>query len=204
MPLPRARAASRLRNAVSLLLSCAALAGCVAYRSGPLPRGGGLRVTEKGVKTIAVTVKVDRTVNGEPREFPDYVRERWIQATLQAYRDSGLFAEVRRGVGGDTDLRASVDIEDDVVGSEAYSFLSALSLLVLPSRSRDQLLLRTTYRDRSGATVGDYRSREVVTTWFQIFLLPVTPFASRDSVVENTIRDLSLATAKRAQTKGLF
>jgi hypothetical protein len=143
-------------------------------------------------------------VNGEARELPDYVRERWIEATLRAYRESGLFTEVRRGVGGDTDLRASVDIEDDVAGSKAFSFLSALSLLILPSRSRDQLNLRTTYRDRSGATVGDFRSREVVTTWFQLFLLPITPFAPRDSVVERTIRDLSLATAKRAQTKGIF
>jgi hypothetical protein len=203
MPHLRVRAAPVLRLTAQLLL-CATLVGCLAYRNGPLPRGGGLRVAEPGTKTIAVTVKVDRTVNGEPREFPDYVRERWIEATLKAYRDSGLFADVRRGVGGDTDLRASVDIEDDVAGSEAYSFLSALSLLVLPSRSRDQIQLRTTYRDRSGATVGDFRSREVVTTWFQLFLLPLTPFASRDGVVESTIRDLSLATAKRAQTKGIF
>lgn len=203
MPFLRAPAATCLRILASLLL-CGTLAGCLSYRDGPLPRGGGLRVAEPGTKTIAVTVKVDRTVNGEPREFPDYIRERWIEATLQAYRDSGLFADVRRGVGGDTDLRASVNIEDDVAASKAFTFLSGLSFLVLPSRSRDQLNLRTTYRDRSGETVGDFRSRETVTTWFQIFLLPLTPFAGRDSVVEGTIRDLSLATAKRAQTKGIF
>src|SRR5262245_55231475 len=181
MPCLRAPAATCLRIVASLLL-CGTLVGCLAYRDGPLQRGGGLRVEEPGTKTIAVTVKVERTVNGEPREFPDYIRERWIEATLQAYRDSGLFADVRRGIGGDTDLRASVNIEDDVAASKAFTFLSGLSFLILPSRSRDQLNLRTTYRDRSGETVGDFRSRETVTTWFQILLLPVTPFAGRDSV----------------------
>jgi hypothetical protein len=203
MPRPPLRAALLLRRAAHLLL-CATLAGCIAYRDGPLPRGGGLRVQEPGTLTIAVSVKVESSVNGMPRELPDYVRERWIEATLRAYRDSGLFAEVRRGVGGDTDLRASVEIEDAVVGSKQFSFLSAYTLFLLPSRSRDQLKVRTTYRDRSGETVGDYRSREVVVTWFQILLLPLTPLAARDPVIERTIRDLSLATAKRAQSKGLF
>jgi hypothetical protein len=199
----RIRAAALLRSAASLAL-CAAFAGCLAYRDGPLAKGGGLGDAEPSAKTIAVTVKVERTVNGEMRELPDYVRERWIDATLQAYRDSGLFASVQRGIGRDTDLRAAVNIVDNSVGSRAFSYLSAMSLFLFPSRSRDELTLRTTYRDGSGEIVGSFRSREVVVTWFQILLLPATPFAGRDSVVKSTIRDLTLATAKRARTKGLF
>jgi len=212
MSLPHPRLASCSSLALALTLGwarsaalCLLLAtGCFAYRDGKLPRGGGFSAGERGTKTIAVSVKAERKVRGLMGDFPEPLRESWIEATLQAYRDCGVFSDVRRGIGGDTDLRASIEIEDNVEASRPFTYLSAMSFFLLPSRSRDELSVRTTYRDRSGEVVGDFRSREAVVTWFQLFLLPLTPFADRDSVVEKTLRDLTLATTRRARNKGVF
>jgi len=194
-----------LLRTVALLLALLTTSGCIAYRSGPLPKGGGLKAaSEPSEMSIAVLVRVTRTVNGEEREMPDRLREGWIRATLDAYRESGLFSEVRRGSSADADVQASVRIEDDVVGSPAFSYLSAMTWLLLPSRSRDQITVMTTYRRREGEILAQLRSKETVTTWFQAFLLPATPFALRDRVVERTIEDLSRATLGRSARKGLL
>jgi hypothetical protein len=97
-----------------------------------------------------------------------------------------------------------VSIEDNVVGSPAFSYLSAMTWLLLPSRSRDQLSVETTYRSQSGDVVGQFRSKEVVTTWFQAFLLPATPFGLRDSIITGTVRDLSRATVRVGRRKGIL
>src|SRR5262245_46079783 len=101
---PRTRSAARpsraLLRARTALALCVLLAGCFAYRSGQVPSGRALGgAAQASARTIAVSVTAERKVNGEMREFPERVREAWISATLQAYRDTGLFSEVRRGIG---------------------------------------------------------------------------------------------------------
>ena len=190
-------------------LACALLVGagggCVSYRSGALPKGGGLVTpSDPPSKSISIVVRVSRMVNGEEGDLPDRLRESWIQATLGAYQKSGLFTDVKRGRRADTDLQAAVTIEDYVFASEPFTFLSGLTWLLLPARSRDRLSVRTIYRLQGGEIVGQFRSREEVTTWFQAFLLPVTIFARRDPVIERTLVDLSRATAESARRKGIL
>ena len=193
------------RTACTAYLLVALLQGCLATRAGQLPADEILpdRSRSSG-KSIALSIRVERTVNGEDRELPDHVREEWIQATLAAYRDSGLFSEVRRGTSRKTDLQATVEVSDDVAGSQAFSYVSAMSWLLLPSRSRETLLVRTIYRDRDGGVLATYRAEETVTTWYQLLLLPALPFAAHDGVVAGTIGDLSRATTRRAQDKGIL
>jgi len=180
-------------------------AQCVAYRSGALAPGGGLEPDgQEATRSVAVLVRVKRSVNGEDRELPANLREDWVRATLDAYRDSGYFTKVVRGTRSDVDLQVSISIEDSVVGSPAFAYLSAMTWLLLPSRSQDQLSVRTTFSVPGGEVVGEYRSKETVTTWFQAFLLPATPFARRESVVSKTVGDLSRATAKTARKKGIL
>ncbi len=201
---------SGLLHRTLVLLAVAQLCtACIAYRSGALARGGGLTpVTaaeeDQNGPSIAVLVRVKRKVNGEDRELPANLREAWIRATVDAYRDSGLFTNVRRGTGANADLQASIQIEDDVVGSPAFAYLSAMTWLLLPSRSRDNLSVRTTFTSPEGEILGQFRSKETVTTWFQAFLLPATPFALRDRVVRGVVEDLSRATAETARKKGIF
>ena len=154
--------------------------------------------------SVAVVVRVERSVNGEAEEMPDYLRTAWIEATIEAYRSSGLFSEVRRGISSETDLQAVVRVRDAVQGSKAFGYLSARTWLLVPSRERDRIRVRTIFRDRDGAVLGAFRSEETVTTWFQIFLLPLAPFLSRNRVVERVIRDLSTATALRARKRGML
>jgi hypothetical protein len=203
---PLRRLVSRTSVALCAVVLClASSSACVAYGTGRLPRGGGLTEAMRGgSQSVAVVVRVERTVNGAPEELPDYLRDAWIEATLDAYRCSGLFAEVRRGISSDTDLQAVVRIQDRVVGSKAFGYLSARSWLLLPSRERDQLRIRTIFRNREGGIVGAFRSEETVTTWFQVLLLPLTPFLSRNRVVNRTIRDLSTATTVQARRRGML
>jgi len=192
-----------------MVVMALAATGCLAYRGGRLPEGGvdeaaAAVAPSDARKSIAVLIRINHSVNGKPVDLPDYIRDAWLAATLDAYRSSGLFSEVKRGSGSDTDLQAVVRIESEVIGSPAFSYLSAMSGLILPSRSRDRLSVRTIYSDGAGAVLGSYRSREVVTTWFQLLLLPAAPFASRNRVVQSTIRDLSIATNDRAHRRGIL
>src|SRR5687767_4848065 len=92
---------SGIRSGVWLGAAFAAVltasSGCVAYRSGALPKGGGLS-TQAGSsgKTVSVLVRVEYAVNGMARPLPDYLRDAWTAATFDAYRESGLFSQVRR------------------------------------------------------------------------------------------------------------
>jgi hypothetical protein len=188
-----------------LVLTCAALAlcSCVAYRSGAgarsVPQAAGT-----ARKTIGVLIRASGSYRGQNRPLPDYIVARWRAAVLDAYRDCGLFAEVREGIARDADLQATVRIENTVLASRGIVFLSGVSFFAIPSRSRDQFELKTTLSDGSGAVLASLTSADTVTTWYQLLLLPGTVFLSRDAVVSDTLYDLTLDTAAQAQRKGVI
>jgi hypothetical protein len=203
------RRTSRLRGRLApwIPLICAALMlpACIAYRQGASGRALAMPQTpEAPKKSISVLIRARASYRGNERQLPPYILSQWKQAVLLGFRESGLFSEVREGIGRTTDLQASVQIENTLQASRGLGFLAAISFLVVPTRNDDAFELSTTLTDPSGAVLARLASTESVTTWYQIFLLPATPFLSRDVVVSDTLYDLTLDTAAQAQQKGLL
>jgi hypothetical protein len=190
-------------SALAGALACLALAlpACVAYRSGREPARAVPAKSATPVK-LGVLFRTRRSYRGAEVELPPYIVSGWKEAVLRGYRESGLFAEVREGIIRDADVQATVRIENTVMASRGFTFLSGVTFFLVPSRSADRFELRTTLNDASGAVLATLRSTATVTTWYQIFLLPASAFLSRDAVISDTLYDLTLDTAAQAQRKG--
>jgi len=179
-----------------------ALGGCVSYREG-LIQPSPASTPPEASRTLAVLVSVQREVNGDDGVLPaDYV-ERWKRAVVAGLQDSGVFAEVRRGL-GNADVQARVNIVDRTSASRGITYLSGMSFFLVPLRARDDFTMTTTLSSPDGGAIATFEKRERVTTWYQLFLGPFMLFAARNGVFDGAVRDLALATAQEARSKGLL
>ena len=126
--------------------------------------------------------------------------DQWQSGTLAAYRDSGLFSEVRPGF-GETDLQVEVQIVNRVDANLRLAFLSGLTLLVIPARGRDRFEVRTIVRDNEGKMLAHTEKSENVDYWFQILLLFAMPWTYPDTVVRDVFYDLSRASIVDLRTQ---
>jgi len=179
-----------------------ALGGCLAFRQN-LVDASPTPASPQDAPTLAVLVSVQREVNGGSGVLPALYVERWKQAVVAGYQESGLFADVRRGL-GNADLQARVTIVDRTSASRGVTYLSGSTFLLVPLRALDDFTMTTTLSKPDAGVIGTFEKRERVTTYYQLFLAPLTLFASRDDVFDDAVRELALATAQEAQGEGLL
>ena len=192
-------------RAVSLaVLLSVLLSGCASYREGELARLTGWPPNPPGAKqTISVHVTAEATLNGERRVVPLSILEAWRKATFKAYRDSGLFVEVKE-LPAKTDFRADVQIIDRVELHRWRAFLTGLTFGLWPNWARDRFVVTTTVRDNKGTVVGKFETSEQVVLWQQLFLVLVMPFNYPSSVENGAVYDLSRAAILEACLKEAF
>ena len=178
--------------------------GCIMYREGQLPPIMQWPPDVKQTKpTISLIVTGQFTRNGSVREgSDDYYYEEWPRDTFRAYQDSGLFSAVRQ-TAVDSDLRAEIRILDNTESSPVMSFITGLTLSLIPSRVTETMTVKTTLKDRNGATLRSFEKSESLTTWVELFLAFAMPFRSMDDHL--SVYDLNRATILEAHSsKGLL
>lgn len=175
--------------------------GCVVFRAGQLPSGSFGPPESKASKSISVIVSGKAIVNGKDVDVPPSFLAVWQEQTAKAYKDSGLFSDVKEGV-AETDLRAEVQITDQAKASSVLAFFTALTLFIIPSYGTDELFVKTTIKDRNATKVGTFEKSETLRVWTQFFLIIAMPFNSPRSVVRGTIYDLNRVIINEAHAKG--
>lgn len=174
------------------------LSGCAAFRGGgtEAPRSWPTSKTADR-QSISLLVSGEALINGEMRDVPQQAIAAWEHVAEKAYRESGVFSDVRIGA-ADTDLRAEIHMLDRGEASMAMALLSGLTLTLIPTKAEDEMVMKTTLRNKAGRQLGVYEGKETVSTWIQFFLIFMMPFYSPGSVVQEVIYDLNRATINQA------
>ena len=175
--------------------------GCAQFREGNLPPISSWPPESRAEKkSISIIVSGEAIVNGVEHEANSNMVEKWRAQTVKAYRDSALFSEVHAGF-KESDLQAQVKIVDQGEFSIGMAILTGLTLYLIPNSATDEVIVKTTFKDHEGKTLGSFTKSEALTFWQQLFLIFAMPFHSPATVTEETLYDLSRATIIEANSQ---
>ena len=180
------------------------LNGCAAFRGGGTEAPRSWPTSKRADRpSISLLVSGEALINGEMRDVPQQTIAAWEQVAEKAYRESGVFSDVKMGA-ADTDLRAEIYMLDRGEASIPMALLSGITLTLIPTKAEDEMVMKTTLKNKEGRQLGIYEGKETVSTWIQFFLIFMMPFNSPGSVVQEVLYDLNRATINQAAgTEGL-
>jgi hypothetical protein len=153
-------------------------------------------------KTVALQVTGSAIVNDSPAEVNPKFLEKWREQVAAAYQSSGIFSAVTAGT-EPADIRAEVKITDQGEGSKVLAFITGFTLFIVPCHVREGFIVKTTYFDQAGNSLGTFEKTEFADMWMQLFLLPVTPFKPPGEF-KDMLYDLNRNTIIEAHEKGVF
>jgi hypothetical protein len=179
--------------------------GCASFRVGHLepPAEWPPKSAAAGKKSIELLVSGKLNINGKEQVMPTDVLHKWQKRIAIAYKDSGLFSEVRFGL-VESDYKADIAILDRGDFIQAKVLLSGLTLTLIPSKAYGEFVAQTTVKDREDKTVGVFEKTGGMSTWFQLFLIPAMPFNNPSSIFDEVAYDIHRAIISEAHARGAF
>jgi hypothetical protein len=177
------------------------LSACIAtFREGTFqpPTSWPIATAWSGQPSISLLVSTETYENGVPLGSISEERVGWGWGKLyredsitKAYRDSGLFSEVKIGA-VDTDLRAEIHV---LVHSRESSIwrqlVHVLTMSLVPLHEQRELKITTTFKNRELQNLGRYEKAESSTFWYGIPMLFIAPFRLPDIVWNELFYDLN-------------
>jgi hypothetical protein len=173
------------------------LFGCAASFAGndlptisafPPPQQGQWTAQGNTRKPTAV-LNVTWHTNEIPRDMPSFVA-----ATSAMAHESQLFSSVstNRNLGWDYRLAIDMTNEGNILLATCLGTISGLTLTILPAYARDNYILTATVYDMKDVPIRKYQYKDHVSSWIQLFLLPVAPFTKGvdDEVRANMLKTL--------------
>jgi len=130
------------------------------------------------------------------------VRHRGLNSIAKAYRDSGLFSDVKIGA-ADTDLIAEVHVLRRNETSMWLSLASFFTAFVVPTYAQSEVSITTTMKNRELQSLGTFEKAETVTRRFQLFLIFIFPYYMPDNVLSELVYDLNLSIIIQAYEEGI-
>ncbi|MDY6837300.1 MAG: hypothetical protein SWH78_04920 [Thermodesulfobacteriota bacterium] len=187
-----------------ILALSSVVTGCAAFREGSISRAGML--TETAMKkhpSIGVQVSGAVILNGKIYQSHPKTTKNWRAQTIRAYEESGLFSQVVESA-GDTDLHAEVMIVDRGDPNRFFSFITGLTLYIIPSKATDKFTVKTAISDGDGNILEAFEKSETVTLWQHLFMIVAMPFNWPSSVAKEALYDLNRATISDAYAHGIL
>lgn len=180
------------------------LGGCIMLRSGTNEHILTWPLQAQGErKSIDIILSGKTSSDGKEQDVPPQFIEKWRAQAAKAYSDSGNFSRVTTG-SGDSDLRAEISVLDRGEGSQVLAFISGFTMGIIPATGSDEMIFRTTFKDREGKSLGTFEKSEKLTLWIQLFLVFAMPFNSPGAVSEQVLYDINRATILEARGKSVF
>ena len=190
-----------------VVISIFLLASCASFRGGKLGDiDGKWPPKTEAKKTIVYTIhgKSKNQATGKFMDTPPNVLKAFQVELEAAYNDSGLFSSMHEATGdtGNADLYADVEFKNDGSGSMLLAMISGATFLVVPAYANDVFIVKTTFKDHDGKVLAEVEKKENVFTWFQIIMLPLTPFAFPTVKAKSAQYDICRATLLAAHDNG--
>lgn len=173
-----------LKSLLVLLVFCQ-LTGCAVFREGELGEIGTWPPEKEQARTIAMVITGKAEVNGSPVDVNQQMLNNWQTTVMSTYERSGLFTNISRGTSG-ADLLAEVSVKDKAHVNIPLAFLTGFTLYLIPSRSQDTFVVKTTFRDASGNVLGTVERQETMVLWQQLFLV----FGAQATLSGNSSTDI--------------
>jgi hypothetical protein len=185
-------------------LTCLIVTGCAAFRGGepqqpttwPLSKG-------PGKQSISLVITGEGIVNGQKADVHRAAISAWEQSAEKAYKDSGLFSDIKMGA-ADTDLRAEIHVIDRGEASTGLAFLSGFTMTLIPAKASGEYVVKTVLKNKGGEQLGSFEKKEPMTFWIQLFLIFIMPFNWPNTVATESLYDLNRATVIQAYNAGLL
>jgi len=185
-------------------VSLSLLNGCAGFRSGETPPPASWPMSKgPGKQSISLIVTGEALVNGMRQDIPPQTIQYWQDAAAKAYKDSGLFSDVKIGA-AETDLRAEVHVLERGEANKGMAFLSGFTLTLFPASVQEEFVIKTTMKNREGQDLGTFEKSESASVWIQFFLIFIMPFNWPNTVLSDMLYDLHRATISQAHGAGLL
>lgn len=194
---------------VTLLIAlCMALSGCMMVRSGsaPPPAKWPLQAGPEAKKSLSVNVTVQSQAP-QQRSIGSAAIERYRDAAIKVYSESGVFSSVTTGAGSSSDVNADIAVIEDDGGESSFlpAFFSILTFTIVPGYVSEDVKISTVYRDRGQKVLGTFEKQERMKHWVEFFLLFAMPFIDGpEEATTLVLADLHRVTIDEAHAKGLF
>jgi len=183
----------RIAAAIALLSIGLCTTGCIAFRSGDLAPVSIKASSLDPKPSIAVTVTGKwREMQPTPQPLTWSELQRSTEVVLEAYRESGLFSEVRAGF-FEADLRATVELHR-VSEPNPFFIFAIMTLTVIPAYASGDYDMKTTFLNRDLEEIESIERREGVSQWIGLLLAPLAPFWGTGGVYQETVEDLVRST----------
>jgi len=179
------------------------LSGCVTVRSEPPRFSGTWPPLETGPRpAVALTVTGGAMLDGYPSDLGP-ILDRWGVETERAYRESALFSDVSLE-GGRSDLRAAVELRATQTQYPALAAFAYLTLFIIPNVEVTEIAVATRITTVQGEPLGTVEVHGKSRTWYQILLLPFSPFFEPKNVTPGIVYDLNREAISTLHARGVF
>ena len=195
-------ASHRLLFLLIISVALSSLSGCAAFRSGKTELPASWPISKEPAKySISLLVTGEGIVNGRRQDAPQAMIQAWQAAAEKAYKDSGLFSDVKVGA-SETDIRAEIHVTDRGEASTGMAVLSGLTLTLFPANGHDEMVIKTTLKNKEGQELGTFEKKDTLSFWIQFFLIFIMPFNWPNTVAAEMLYDLHRATISEAYSAG--
>ena len=163
------------------------------------------QVGEQGKKSIALHVTEVGRRGGRSEGASAAIAGVIHAQAIKAYTESGLFSSVVT-TGERTDLEAEITIIE--AGEEGLSWpaaLSAFTFTMIPGYIPQDLIVKTSYKDREKKVIGVIEKKEGLGFWVQFFLVFSMPFGDGPDTITDTAQyDMHKVTIVTARSNAYF
>ena len=195
---------SRASIRLVLITVLLALSGCASFREGTSQAPVSWPITNVPAKqSISLLMTHEAITNGWRISVPQTQVQKVEESVARAYKDSGLFSDVKIGA-ADTDFRAEVHVLNDVHFSDWLAYAAGVTLSVIPGYEQRERVITTTLKNRELRSLGTFERAERETTWIQLFLIVIMPFYWPNAVAADILYDLNRTTINQAYGTGVL
>lgn len=187
------------RFSLLLLLCSTLLAGCASFRNNEIAEAGQLPDVSQYANKPSVFVEA-HFYQGEPEAPLTEVlamKPRIDGIVGKTFNDAGVFSKLSFDEADKASADYTVRIEVYNHGNHGAAAISGAitgaTFGVIPGAATDNYTLKAKLTDRSGAVVSSSTSKDSITTWFGLWLIPAmaaTPDKAVQSTLDNQLRTL--------------
>lgn len=191
------------------VIAVTVLHGCASFPGGNLPEAqlsppvSAEADVRKPSISVALTYYHYETPGG-------YFEDRAHDKIIKVFRDTGYFSDVRKVTESreeiahlqsvaekhGTDLHLNIEMKEKGEFSEIMARVTGLTVGLIPSYMKEEYSLDAVLSAPQLSDDRTFHLRDHVTTWVQIFLLPLAPFKTQSTaeerVQENLFRTLAV------------
>jgi hypothetical protein len=152
--------------------------------------------------SVVLVVSGAAMVYGWPRDLGPILPV-WGAACERAYRESALFSDVAIARGR-AELRIEVELRAEQSENDFLTFLSYLTLLVIPNVETTDIVMITNVSTSEGQPLGTVQTQGRSRTWSQLLLFPFSSSFEPRSVTPDIVYDLSREAITTLHDRGVF